>query len=144
VGFEFGQMQAETLSILAGIGPLRATPWRMILIEDAAQAPDLPGLITRPDDPMLKVIACTGAPACPQALVVTRPVARALCSSLAPGQMLHVSGCAKGCARPGPAALTLVGRPGGRFDLIRNGTTTDPPALTALAATALTPDILSE
>lgn len=144
VGFEFGQMQAETLSALAESGALRATPWRMLLIEGATRAPDIRGLITTPDDPRRNVIACTGAPACPQALVATRPVARALGSSLAPGQVLHVSGCAKGCARPGPAALTLVGRPGGSFDLIRNGTTTDPPALTGLTPQALTPEILSE
>lgn len=144
VGFEFGQMQSETMSILAESGPLRATPWRMILIEGATKAPDIPGLITVPDDARRNVIACTGAPACPQALVATRPLARALGPSLAPGQMLHVSGCAKGCAHPGPAALTLVGRLGGTFDLIRNGTTTDPPALTGLAPEALTPEVLSE
>lgn len=144
VGFEFGQMQAETLSILAEIGPLRATPWRMLLIEGTTRAPDIADLITTPDDPRRTAIACTGAPACPQALVATRPVARALGSSLAPGHILHVSGCAKGCARPGPAALTLVGRSGGTFDLIRNGTTTDPPALTGLTLQALTPDLLSE
>lgn len=144
VGFEFGQMQSETMSILAESGPLRATPWRMILIEGATKAPDIPGLITVPDDARRNVIACTGAPACPQALVATRPLARALGPSLAPSQMLHVSGCAKGCAHPGTAALTLVGRPGATFDLIRNGTTTDPPALTGLAPEALTPEILSE
>lgn len=144
VGFEFGQMTAETLSILAESGPLRATPWRMLLIEGTTRAPDIADLITTPDDPRRNAIACTGAPACPQALVATRPVARALASSLTPGRVLHVSGCAKGCARPRPAALTLVGRPGGTFDLIRNGTTTDPPALTGLAAQAMTPDILSE
>ncbi|WP_284164673.1 precorrin-3B synthase [Frigidibacter sp. SD6-1] len=144
VGFEFGQLTAETLSILADSGPLRATPWRMFLIEGAARAPGISGLITAPDDPRLKVVACTGAPACPQALVATRPVARALGSSLAPGRRLHVSGCAKGCAHPGPAALTLVGRPGGTFDLIRSGIAADPPALTGLVPEALTPDILSE
>ncbi len=37
---------------------------------------------------------------------------------------LHVSGCAKGCAHPGPAALTLTGTAAG-FDLIRNGTAAD-------------------
>jgi precorrin-3B synthase len=144
VGFEFGQMQAEALSILAESGPLRASPWRMLLIEGTTRAPDIADLITTPDDPRRNTVACTGAPACPQAHVATRPVARALGSSLAPGQVLHVSGCAKGCARPGPSALTLVGRPGGTFDLIRNGTTTDPPALTGLAPQALPPDLFTE
>lgn len=146
VGFDFGQMQAETLSILAESGALRITPWRMILIEGARSAPDLPGLITRPDDPMLRVIACTGAPGCPQALAPTRPLARALCAALPPGQLLHVSGCAKGCAHPGPAPLTLVGRAGGTFDLIRHGTAADPPAHSDLFADRLTqsPALLTE
>jgi precorrin-3B synthase len=139
-------MQAETLSILAESGALRITPWRMILIEGAAEAPDLPGLITRPDDPMLRVIACTGAPGCPQALAPTRPLARALSSALAPGQLLHVAGCAKGCAHPGPAPLTLVGRSGGTFDLIRDGTAADPPGRRDLTANALiqSPALLTE
>lgn len=144
VGFEFGQMQSETLSILAEIGPLRATPWRMILIEGARRVPALADLITIPGDPRQNVVACTGAPSCPQAFVVTRPLARALGASLAPGRRLHVSGCAKGCAHPGPAALTLVGRPGGTFDLVRNGTAADPPALTDLAPDGLSPELLSE
>ncbi|MGB8813573.1 MAG: precorrin-3B synthase, partial [Paracoccaceae bacterium] len=77
-GFEFGQMQAETLGALATLGPLRVTPWRMLLIEGAYTAPQISGLITTPDDPMLRVIAFTGAPGCPQALQPTRPLARAL------------------------------------------------------------------
>lgn len=144
VGFEFGQMSAEILSILAEFGPLRTTPWRMLMIEGATKAPAIAGLIATPDDPRRRTIACTGAPACPQALVATRPVARALAPSLTADRTLHVSGCAKGCAHPGPAALTLVGRPGGTFDLIRNGTTADPPALTGLTSQALTPEILAE
>lgn len=146
VGFEFGQIQAETLSVLAQSGSLRATPWRMVLIEGARRAPDIPGLITEAQDPRLRVIACTGAPACPQAHVVTRPLAQALGAVPAPGQTLHVSGCAKGCAHPGAAALTLVGRPGGTFDLIRGGSAADTPIRTGLAPEALTrsPALLTE
>ena len=44
---------------------------------------------------------------------------------------IHVSGCVKSCAHRGPAALTLVGR-NGRYDLIRNGSTTDRPSLSGL------------
>ncbi len=145
-GFEFGQMTAETMSVLAESGPLRITPWRMILVEGAKKAPDLPGLITRADDPMLKVIACTGAPGCPQALIATRPLARALSSSLPKGTLLHIAGCAKGCAHPGPAALTLVGCPGGTLGLIRSGTAASHPDCTDLSPQALirSPAILTE
>ncbi|MDZ4136424.1 MAG: precorrin-3B synthase [Paracoccaceae bacterium] len=135
VGFEFGQMQAETLAALATLGALRVTPWRMLLIEGLADAPDLPGLITAPDDPMLRVIACTGAPGCPQALAPTRPLARSLAVHVPQGAVLHVSGCAKGCALPGPAPFVLLAQTGG-YGLICNGTAS------ATAAPALCADTL--
>ncbi len=123
VGFDFGQIGAETLAELANC-PIRITPWRMILIEGAAAAPDLPGLITAADDPMRRVTACTGAPGCPQALQATRDLARRLAPDVPEGQHLHVSGCAKGCAHPGPASVTLTGTAAG-FDLIRQGRASD-------------------
>lgn len=146
VGLEFGQMRAKTLSVLAESGPLRFTPWRMILIEDVATPPHLPGLITDASDPRLRVIACTGAPGCPQGLASTRPLARMLAPLLASGEILHISGCAKGCAHPGPAPRTLVGRPGGTFDLIRDGTAAGSPQHRDLSAEALirTPALLTE
>ena len=146
VAFEFGQTAAATLATLARHGPLRVTPWRMLLIEGAAKAPAISGLITDPADPMLRVIACTGAPGCPQALIATRPLARALAAALPEGARLHVSGCAKGCAHPGRTPLTLVGRPGGTADLIRAGTAADAPSLTGLdpATLAANPALLTE
>ena len=135
VGIAFGQMQAETLAALAELGPLRLTPWRMLLIEGLRAAPTVPGLITDPDDPLLRVVACPGAPDCPQALQPTRPLARALAALVPQGAMLHVSGCAKGCAHPGAAAFTLVAQAAG-FGLIRGGTAATP-AAPALSAAAL-------
>jgi len=116
VGFEFGQMRAELLAVLASFGSLRITPWRMVLIEGAQTMPDLPGLITS-NTPLLRIYACTGAPGCLQALQPTRDLARQLAPHLPGGAVLHVSGCAKGCAHPAPADLTLVATPDG-FDLI--------------------------
>jgi precorrin-3B synthase len=124
VGFEFGQMRAETLATMAD-KPLRITPWRMILIEGATAAPVLADLITAPADPRLRVTACTGAPGCPQGLQPTRDLARSLAPQVPPGQHLHVSGCAKGCAHPAPAEVTLTGT-GRGFDIIRNGKASDP------------------
>jgi precorrin-3B synthase len=146
VGFEFGQTDAKTVSVLAKIGTIRVTPWRMLLIEGASSAPDFPGLITAADDPRLRVVACTGAPGCPQARLATRPLARALGPSLPPGAYLHVSGCAKGCAHPGAAPLTLVARNNGTFDLIRDGTATGQPIRTGLTPEMLTqnPALLTE
>lgn len=124
VGFEFGQVAAELLEALSGLGVLRVTPWRMLLIEGINAMPDLPGLITQPDDPMLRVIACTGAPGCRQAARPTRALARSLAPHLPDGAVLHVSGCSKGCAHDRPTALTLTAQAEG-FDLIRNGRARD-------------------
>jgi precorrin-3B synthase len=133
VGLEFGQVPADILGALSGFGALRMTPWRMLLIEGASAAPDLPGLITRPEDPMLRVIACTGAPGCLQAAQPTRALARILAPHLPDGVVLHVSGCAKGCAHADPAALTLTAQPEG-FNLIRNGRASDAAAHSGLSA----------
>ncbi|MNY65563.1 hypothetical protein D3C86_2028490 [compost metagenome] len=48
---------------------------------------------------------------------------------------LHVAGCAKGCAHPRRAALTLVGRPDG-YGLVISGTAGDTP-VTVLRADQL-------
>ena len=142
VGFEFGQLSAETLAQLAGLGALRVTPWRMLLLEGASAMPNLSGLITAPDDPMLRITACTGAPACVQGLQPTRPLARHLARTLAEhvpqGHTFHISGCAKGCAHPAIAALTLTATARG-FDLVRNGRAGDRPQ-----AQDLTPDQISQ
>lgn len=143
VGFAFGQMHADTLEALAAHAPLRITPWRMLILAGHSAAPVLAGLITDPADPLLRVVACTGRPGCLQALQPTRPLAAALAPHVPEGQWLHVTGCAKGCANPSTAPLTLVAGEAG-FDLVRNGTATAAPARTGLTAQDLiaTPTLL--
>jgi precorrin-3B synthase len=127
VGLAFGQMQSETLALLAGLGSgLRLTPSRMILVEGLREMPQHSGLVTRADDPLLRVVACTGAPACAEAHAETRKLAASLAPQLAQNMRLHVSGCAKGCAHPSASDITLVGTPHG-FDLVRDGTPRDVP-----------------
>ena len=120
VGFEFGQMPSGTLFDIALLGAMRVTPWRMMFIEDVRSVPSTSGLLWQPDNPRLRVIACTGAPGCPQALQPTRALARILAQHLPDDVVLHVSGCAKGCAHPGVAPLTLTAQADG-FDLVRRG-----------------------
>ena len=122
VAAPFGRLEAPQLAALAdlaedaGAPGLRLTPWRALLIP----GPDAPqalvrnaralGLIVDPDDPLLRVAACAGAPACSSAFQETRDAARRL-AALAPrgdGVWLHLSGCAKGCAHPRPAPFTAV------------------------------------
>lgn len=131
LGASFGRIDAAALARLldeTGATALRVTPWRFFLLEGAA----LPGgtpFVTEAGDPLLRADACPGAPYCPSATVGTRDLARALAPRV-PGS-LHVSGCAKGCARARPADITLVGRDG-RFDLVVSGRAGDAPQRSGL------------
>lgn len=132
VGVAFGQILHTTLGQFAGCGhALRMTPWRMVLSEGKREMPSAAGLITEPDDPALRVIACSGAPRCREAHADTRALAAALAPRIAADARLHVSGCGKGCAHSGTAAITLVATRAG-FDLVRDGSTRNEPVLRGL------------
>ena len=126
-GAAFGQLPARHLCKLiedTGASALRVTPWRLFLLEGGAAIPTS-AFVTDETDPLLTTDACPGAPFCPQAEVKTRDIARALAPRI--NGILHVSGCAKGCARMRPADVTLVGHDG-RFDLVRQGRAGDEPS----------------
>ncbi|MFC3123569.1 precorrin-3B synthase [Pseudoroseomonas globiformis] len=129
----FGQMRGTDLQALAdlaehhGSGMLRITPWRAILLPGLRIAPDLSGFITDPADPRLILRACPGSAGCARGLADTRADAAHLAAQAYLPGLLHLSGCAKGCAHPGPAPVTLVGQPGGRYALVRNGRAGDAP-----------------
>ncbi|WGD49544.1 precorrin-3B synthase [Bradyrhizobium sp. CB1650] len=132
VGIAFGQLPHTTLHQLSDRGhALRMTPWRMVLSEGEPEMPRGAGLITEAFDPALRVIACSGAPRCREAHADTRALAAVLAPRIAAGTRLHVSGCAKGCAHSGAAAVTLVATRAG-FDLVRDGSTRDEPVLRGL------------
>ncbi|MBR0900507.1 precorrin-3B synthase [Bradyrhizobium tropiciagri] len=132
IGIAFGQMPHQTLGHLATRAQaLRLTSWRMLLAEGMHEMPHDVDLVTDPDDPALRVIACSGAPRCREAHADTRALASALARYVPPDARLHVSGCAKGCAHSGSADVTFVASREG-FDLIRRGTTRDVPAMRGL------------
>ncbi len=137
VGLPFGATDAATLAQLAACGTLWMTPWRAIVIApepSPAAGGDwgarLPGLIHDPSDPRLSLVACPGRPFCASAHAATRADAVRLAGML-PGLAVHLSGCAKGCAHPAPAAVTLVGGADG-YALVRHGRAGDPPAHSGL------------
>ncbi|MCL6284111.1 cobalamin biosynthesis protein CobG [Ruegeria sp. 2012CJ41-6] len=135
-GAPFGQLPARALSELiraSGAAGVRVTPWRLFLLEGGA-ALTTAEFVTSGTDPLLTTDACPGAPLCPQAQVETRALARALAPRT--GGALHVSGCAKGCARLGSADVTLVGN-AGRFDLVKRGRAGDEPCQRGLTANDL-------
>ena len=92
------------------------------------------GFVVDADDPRRNVVACAGAPACASAELPTRKlapeVARAIRKWAGTSSIVHLSGCSKGCAHPGPAALTLTGP----NRLIVNGRANDTPHSTISSA----------
>lgn len=125
----FGRIEAETLLTAMDdeTHAIRLTPWRGLIVEGSNAPSDDPA------DPRLSVDACPGAPACPQASVATRDLAARLAPHVAG---LHISGCAKGCARPKQAAAVLTGRDG-RFDLARDARAGGQPERTDLSPTQI-------
>ncbi|MGX7705058.1 nitrite reductase [Methylobacterium sp. Gmos1] len=135
----FGRCDAALLERLAAWseshsdGHLVLTPGRGVALaaRDASTAEALrdeartTGLIVDPADPRRAVAACPGAPACASGGTPAQADAHRLAAAFAPlartGATAHVSGCPKGCAQPGPAALTLVGRPDGRYGVVLGG-----------------------
>jgi precorrin-3B synthase len=120
----FGRLEAKQLRALAataGVTEIRLSPWRALYLD--APVDDV-GLIVDENDPLLRIEACPGAPACAAATTDTRADGRRLAALGVPGT-IHVSGCAKGCARTAPADLVLVGNQG-RYGVVRGGTARDP------------------
>jgi precorrin-3B synthase len=146
IGLPFGSTDAATLAALAEFAPLWVSPWRAFIIEKPFSPAAGEGwvrgrvLITDPSDPRLALAACPGRPACAHAHADTRGDAARL-AALLPGIRAHLSGCAKGCAHPAAAPVTLVAGADG-YALVRNGRAADAAERTGLSladAAALLP-----
>jgi precorrin-3B synthase len=102
--------------LITGIAPER--------IDAMADAAAALGFVTDPADPRLHIAACTGTPACASGHFDTRAVARAISGRLpditSRARQIHISGCAKGCARSSSASVTIVGRADG-VGIVLNG-----------------------
>lgn len=90
------------------------------------------GFQTRGDDPANHIIPCSGAGACASAHYFTKKAAVDLVDA-APGLLdgsfkLHLSGCPKGCAHPGPTALTIVGAATGHGIVVNGSASAEPVA----------------
>ncbi len=144
-GAPFGRFTADQLQVLASLGEIRLTPWRLVLLPAAPPSAEhilsAAGLILSPTDPRLSVAACAGL-ACSSGQIdaqsiATRlaPLAQRIAFDVAQradsGVTLHISGCTKGCARPTATAAVLVGNIGA-IDLIQNGRADDIPAHSGL------------
>lgn len=148
LGCPFGALDATMLRAAADAadrfagGRLHVTPYRAFLLRDVApvdveeltKAAREAGYIVAADDPRLAMAACAGRPACASALMPARDDAVEL-ATLQPSWLragVHLSGCSKGCAHPGAAAITLVGGAGG-YDLVLDGCSSDAPVARQLS-----------
>jgi len=126
----FGRLEAAqlrelmSLAAAAGAREVRPSPWRALHFDVPVEGAAALGLIVDAGDPLLRIDACPGAPFCRSSSPVGPAGARRLAARPFEGT-LHVSGCAKGCARSAPADLVLVGTEG-RYGIVHNGTARSP------------------
>ncbi len=141
VGLPFGRLTADDLEALANAEPhsLRLTPHRAILAVEPREELSRRAFLFDDNDPLRRVAACSGAPFCASASRAVQEEARLFAAALTPrdekGICLHLSGCAKGCAHPGPAPLTLVAEQG-LYSLVRQGRAGDEPQKRGLSLDA--------
>ena len=149
----FGAFDAAALAALADIsrrfadGKIRITPWKAAVLWGVAE-PDAEalgdaaakaGLVVDPDDARQRIVTCAGRPRCASAHADTRAdAARLAAMEAVPAGLLHISGCAKGCAHPGRATATLVATEDG-YDLVRGGRAGDPPQRSAYTLAQVAP-----
>jgi precorrin-3B synthase len=143
VGLAFGHAMADALEQLVaaaqdvGASGIRTAPQRCLLVTGVAaerisklfDAAARLNFVIAAHDPRRHVAACAGAPLCGSGEIVTRALAPAVASaaaSLLDGTTtIHLSGCAKGCAHAGAAALTIVGCGRNACRVVWSGTTAD-------------------
>jgi len=138
IALPFGQARALDLIALTritranGAAWLATAPERTLLLGPIdemtgfalATAADTLGFVVDARDSRRRVVACPGAPACASGLIPARKLAAEIAESLPAseeGIAVHVSGCAKGCAHPVPAPLTIIGTRDG-YGFVQNGT----------------------
>ncbi|WP_114858298.1 precorrin-3B synthase [Azospirillum brasilense] len=121
VAFPFGRLDCDKLEALAALThEIRITPWRALLLaapqDGAAETAAALGGILDHGDIRLKLTACSGVTGCDVGTTDTHAdglaIAERAAGLLEAVRMVHVSGCAKGCAHPGAADVTLTAREG--------------------------------
>jgi len=133
----FGQADADTLEQLLrvagshGARTVRPAPGRALLLstfdEDRIAgvlvAAKQFNFIVNANDPRRRIAACPGKPACLSGWIPARVVAATVARELSSNSGdidIHISGCAKGCAHPASARVTIVGGARG-YGIIREG-----------------------
>lgn len=144
-GAAFGRLNANMLDAAAlaaetfGSGEIRLTPWRALILPRVQAKQDealrahfrAHDFIVECHDPRLAIAACGGAGACERGTTKTHADALALMfvarQLRKTGVALHVSGCAKLCARHAPTPFTLIADKGS-YTLVTDATAQGTPA----------------
>ncbi|GAA3565130.1 precorrin-3B synthase [Microlunatus spumicola] len=104
-------VQVDAVHAAVGGGPVVVTPWRSLVLPDAAPARrDLAsvGLVTEPDNAWSLVSACVGSPWCGNGRADTQGLAASLVRAGGPGGRTHLSGCERRCGAPVGQHVDLV------------------------------------
>ena len=128
LSLRLGQLTANQLWGLAalsetfGSGQLRLTPWQTVILPDIPDEkvsellPKLASLgLSASPGWDAGIVACSGKPGCAAAATATQIHASLLADYLKERLTcnspvnIHLTGCAKSCAQPGPAEITLLG-----------------------------------
>ena len=103
--------QVDAVHASVGGGPVVVTPWRSLVLPDAAPARaalSSAGLVTEPDHAWNQVSACVGSPWCAKGRADTQTLAAALVAAGGPGRRTHLSGCERRCGAPVEPHTDLV------------------------------------
>jgi precorrin-3B synthase len=116
---------AADVAVEYGDGTLAMTPWQSLMLRNvpadhadrALERLRAAGLITRADQPLSQLIACTGSAACAKGQADTKADALRLAAQLKYSRPVHLSGCIRSCAAAHTAPATLLAVSSGRYDL---------------------------
>jgi precorrin-3B synthase len=154
-GARLGRLHAEQLMTLAelaehhGDGELRLTPWQGVLLGNVPEASaserlatlDELGLLTRADEPLLGLVACTGSAACARGLADSKQHALHLAELLRASHarpQVHLSACPRSCASARVQPYTLLASTPEHYQLYQR--TPEAPGFGRLLAPAMTID----
>lgn len=115
---------AANLATDYGDGTLRFTPWQGLLLpnvhtDNAASVTERLaqlGFLCSVEQPLARMIACTGSSGCGKGLADTKADAVQL-AALQPGHDVHLSGCLRSCAAAHVAPVTLLAVSPGHYDV---------------------------
>ncbi|MFL1419808.1 precorrin-3B synthase [Pseudomonas fildesensis] len=113
---------AARLASEYGDGTLRFTPWQGVLLPNVknpkavTESLEQLGFLCSADQPLARLIACTGSSGCGKGLADTKADAVQL-AALHPGHDIHLSGCPRSCAAAHTAPVTLLAVSPGHYDV---------------------------